>query len=329
MIDLVIYNDRTAFAPSVLHSGAVQVGGFEVACEQIASGIAGTGRDVQVLSPHGSGSISAVVERGVYYWNARDLESAWDRDVKLECRALLTARACPIPDWIKADRTFTTCVDDPRGDWSKTFDHLKGRTTIVALSEWQAQLYRDLGHERVIVIPSMIADDYASYAKCEKVPGRYVCLNAWNKGTMQTMAAWAKIRRLLKGCTLSVGSPYSHPEDAAERCAFMGVRWLGTLSPLAVVDALSTAEAVFRVCVAPETFGVADAIAELVGARVHCWCQNGAGAAPDVLSSPIALDEEGFRQDVMRWKGTMQRGAPKGDYRVSTVIKRWEEVLFG
>ena len=315
MIDLVIYNDRTAFAPSVLRSG-VQVGGFEVACEQIARGIAATGRSVMVFSPANTG-----VERGPVVYSSNEPVG--------ECRVLLTARACPIPPKIKAGRTFTTCVDDPRGD-GPSFDHLKGRTTIVALSEWQAQLYRDLGHERVIVIPSMIEDDYVAFARCEKRPRSFVCVNAWNKGTPQTLAMWARLRSRLKGCTLSVGSPYSHPDDAAEQCAFHGVKWLGTLTPMGVVNVLSTAEAVFRVCTAPETFGVADAIAEMVGARVHCLCTNGVGAAREVLASPVCTDVRAFEYDVARWVGVdLPPIRPVADYRVSTVIKRWEEVLFG
>jgi hypothetical protein len=321
MIDLVIYNDRTAFAPSVIHSGSVQVGGFEVACEQIARGIAKAGREVLAFQPG-----HARVEAGVVYVGS---DAAKEERVPLECRALLTARACPIPDWIKAERTFTTCVDDPRGSWSVTFDHLKGRSTIVALSEWQAQLYRDLGHERVIVLPSMIEDDYAQYARCEKVPRRFVCVNAWNKGTAQTIGAWAHMRQRLKGCTLAVGSPYSHPPDAADWCAFNGIKWLGTLSPLGVVDALSTAEAVFRVCTAPETFGVADAIAEVVGTRVHGLFLHGMGASRDVLSSPwLTGDSRDFEAGVVSAIGSGP-AVPRGDYRVSTVIKRWEEVLFG
>ena len=320
MIDLVIWNDRTAFAPSVLNSGAVRVGGFEVACEQIARGIAATGRKVLALTP---GRLST--EAGVEYVTIPPTPPP-----SFECRALLTARACPIPSWIKAERTFTTCVDDPRGAWSKDWDHLKGRSTLVCLSEWQAGLYRDLGHERVIVIPSMIEDDYVAFARCEKKPRSFVCVNAWNKGTPQTLAMWARLRSRLKGCTLSVGSPYSHPDDAAEQCAFHGVKWLGTLTPMGVVNVLSTAEAVFRVCTAPETFGVADAIAEMVGARVHCLCTNGVGAARDVLASPICTDVRAFEYDVARWVGVdLPPIRPVADYRVSTVIQRWEEVLFG
>ena len=49
MIDLIIWNDRTAFAPSVIRSGSVQVGGFEVACSQIAGGIAATMVAMEVI----------------------------------------------------------------------------------------------------------------------------------------------------------------------------------------------------------------------------------------------------------------------------------------
>lgn len=353
MIDLILYNDRTAFAPSVLGSG-VPVGGFEVACEQIASGVAAGGRSVVVLGPPGQPGVVGDVEY---------VDALYASGGTLNCRALLTARACPIPPWIKADRTFTTCVDDPRGE-PESFAHLKGRTTIVCLSEWQAGLYRELGHERVIVIPSMIADDVYSYRACEKVAGRFVCVNAWNKGTDATLKMWASLRKRLPGCELHVGSPYSHPPDAAERCVWAGAKWIGQLTPGAVVSALSTAEAVFRVCTAPETFGVADAIAEVVGARVHALFTNGMGASADVLSSPwLTTSEDTFERWVLKEAAhtahdaiatraaneasreiaervgmgdkvptvTFDRPLPEplADYRVSTIIRRWEEVLFG
>lgn len=320
VIDLILFNSRTAFAPSVLGSG-VAVGGFEVACEQVASGVASGGR--QVLAYHAGLS---GIERGVTYVPTENAIKYGS-----EIRALLTARACPIPPWIRAERTFTTCVDDPRGE-PESFAHLKGRTTIVCLSEWQANLYRELGHERVIVIPSMIADDVYSYRACEKVPGRFVCVNAWNKGTDETLRAWARLRKRLPGCELHVGSPYSHPPDAAERCAWAGAKWIGQLGPSAVVSALSTAEAVFRVCTAPETFGVADAIAEVVGARVHCLCTNGFGGARDALSSQsLTVHPDMFEKYMVmtheKWPTLLPE--PRADYRVSTIIKRWEEVLFG
>ena len=318
MIDLILYNDRTAFAPSVLSGGAVQVGGFEVACEQIASGVAAIGASVEVFHNGGAG-----YERGVVYQTPRRVHP------DISCRALLTARACHIPSWIKAERTFTTVVDDPRSE-PESFAHLRGKSTLIALSEWQAGLYRALGHERVIVIPSMIADDVYNYRSCEKKPGRFVCVNAWNKGTDATLRLWSKLKRIMPGCTLSVGSPYSHPPDAMERCAFSGARWLGTLTPAGVVDALSTAEAVFRVCERPETFGVADAIAEVVGARVHCLCTNGFGAARDVLSSSyLTTDLKIFLDGVLEARDTPGLAVPRGDYFVSSVIKQWERTLFG
>jgi hypothetical protein len=313
VIDLVLFNDRTAFAPSVLRSG-VQVGGFEVACEQIASGIADTGRVVHAITPlH-----RERYENGVTYTqNTPDV-----------CNVLLTARACRVPYAIKAHQTFTTCVDDPRSA-PHTFEHLKGRTVIVCLSEWQAELYTELGHRDVIVIPSMIADEYAELRSMPKVPGRFICVNAWNKGTYETLQIWSQLRGRMPDSELLVGSPYSHPPDAEEQCKRAGATWIGTLAPKAIAAQLASAEAVFRVCMAPETFGVADAIAELVGTRVHCWCVNGYGAARDVLLSEFVTSRvERFVQGVLAARGA-PLAKPRGDYRVSTIIKEWERVLFG
>ena len=103
---------------------------------------------------------------------------------------------------------------------------------------------------------------------------------------------------------------------------------IGQLTPTAVVGALSTAEAVFRVCVAPETFGVADAIAEVVGAQVHALFTSGTGASVDVLSSPfLTSDPQSFAAGLVD-RGCYGPPVPRGDYRVSTVIKEWERVMF-
>ena len=208
------------------------------------------------------------MENGVRYLDARDDLSP------LQCRVLLTGRQSNIPAWIKAERVFTSCVDDPSNE-PHAYAHLRNRTTMIHLSEWQESLYEALGHEDGIVIPSMISDWITGPAS----KSGWVCVNAWNKGTRETLDMWQHLRNSGFEGELRVGSPYGFPADAYDQCARAGAKWLGLLTPEKVVHELNRAEAVFRVCRAPETFGVTDAIAEVVGTRVHCLCTNGFGAS--------------------------------------------------
>jgi len=256
-------------------------------------------------------------QRGVSY-------PSIDRE-PVECRTLLTARHSRIPTWIRAERIVTSAVDDPRS-CAHTFNHLLGRSLVVCLSEWMAGLYRELGHTTVVV-PSMLDDAIYDVKRSPKASG-WVCVSAWNKGTAETLALWAEMKgKHPELGDLSVGTPYGAPADAAEWCRAHGARWLGQLTPPQIVRALAGSEAVFRVCVAPETFGVTDAIAEAVGTRVHCLCTNGLGAACEVLESPyVTVDPVAFEHGVLNpahLTGEMTRK----DWRVSKIMPQWIRVL--
>ena len=318
MIDLVIHNDRTEFAPSIISTRGT--GGFEVACSQIAEGIAATGRSVVCMSPY-----DGKLERGPVVYLSESSHTNADR-----CRTLLTSRDGRIPTWLKASRLLTHCVDDIRapGEARKFAHLLEVDTTLVHPSEYQRSAYVDAGHGNNVVIPSMVNDDVWHYRRCEKKPGRFVIVNAWNKGTDSTLRLWSEIRRSMPGCELYVASPYGAPVDAKERCIFAGATWMGALTPMGIVNALSTAEAVVRVCDRPETFGVADYIAEVVGARVHCLCTEGYGAAREVLASPWLTDDVSEFINGVRGRPTTVV-EPKIDVRCSKVLPLWEEALFG
>ena len=313
MTDVVIYDEHQAWSRTLNASGrdGRGVGGWEVFMVQLAEGLAAAGYSVEVcnaeLARH-----DYVEGPGVAY-NLSDRAN--------HCRVLITGRHSRIPEWIRAERTFTACVDDPRSS-AADYAHLIGRTTMVHLSEWQRSLYRELGHTGGNVIPSMISDAVYDLRSTPKERGRWCCVSAWNKGTDRTLALWQEVRE----CgTLYVGSPYGAPKDAWERCMRAGARWLGQLGPMQVAQELAKSEAVFRVCERPETFGVTDAIAEAVGTRVHCLCTHGFGAALEELSSPyVTMDPMVFLQGVREGTGL---GTQKDDFRVSTILPRWIKAL--
>lgn len=306
--DVIIYDQYKSWSPSILASGDTGrgVGGWEVFMVQLAEGLARQGLHVEAHTPRGQGPS----KDGVIY--------AAGAHTATSCRVLITGRESQIPPWIRAERLFTACVDDPTST-PRAYDHLRGRSVMVHLSEWQRSLYAALGHEHGLVIPSMIDDWIYSHPTTDKVRGRFVCVSAWNKGTRETLAAW---RKIAPGGELLVGSPYGFPPDAYDQCARAGARWLGLLTPVDVVRELAKAEAVFRVCVAPETFGVTNAIAEVVGTRVHCLCVKGLGAAREALASPyLTENEEEFAfhlQNVI--SATPKR---KRDYSVASILPQW------
>ena len=316
--DVILYDEHQSWSPSINASArdGKGIGGWEVFQVQIASWLAAAGYRVWAINP---GSRPDRHEKGVYY-------GLGDPADTVQCRALILGRHSRIPDWIQADKTVTSAVDDPTHT-RHDYDHLKGKSLIVCISEWQAVLYRDLGHD-AIAIPSMISDEI--YARPRPASKRgMVCVSAWNKGTDATLALYADMRRRWPALPdLYVGSPYGAPMDAARRVQHYGAKYLGgALKPGEVVSALEGAEAVFRVCIAPETFGVTDAIAEVVGTRVHALFTRGLGASREVLaSSYLTEDSETFEVGVLKALGKPAT-QPKSDYRVSTIMPRWLPVL--
>jgi hypothetical protein len=316
VIDLVIYDQHFPWSPSYNASHAV--GGWECHMVQIAEWLAGRGLSVWALNP----SANNIRIDGD---NFRAPVTYAEHGTDLRCRALITGRHSDIPDSIAATRIFTSAGDDPRHG-TERYDHLLGHSTIVCLSEWQAMLYRSMGHETA-VIPSAI-DDAVYDLRGEHHPGRFVCCNAWNKGTIRTLAQWALLKSKYPGwkAELRVGSPYSHPGDAKERCEQAGAHWIGQLAPKQVIGELASAEAVFRVNDhAPETFGVSDAIAEAVGTRVHCLRTGEIGASREALVSPyLTADPAEFERGVLF---PALPYPPPNDWRASRVLPKWIDVL--
>lgn len=310
--DVIAYDTNAGWSPSLNESKGT--GGFEVHMVQIASWLARQHYSVVVFS-HFDGA-----EDGVVYLDSRKEHGQWS------CKCLLICRSSPIPDFVLAERTIALQCDDPRPCPEK-WSHLRG-VVMTCVSHWQAGLFRDLGFQVMAVIPPMIQLPELSGVRPPRRRGRLVCMSAWNKGTDETLEAWGRVAPAMSNCHFMVGSPYSHPADAAKRCEAVGAMWCGEVTPMTVRRWLATAEAVFRVNVAPETFGVTDALAEHLGAEVYMLCRNGFGASREVLSSPWVTDDsvefESYavsrRQDAV---------IPKRDLRVHKIMPQWLPVLFG
>lgn len=217
---------------------------------------------------------------------------------------------------VEALQTFALQVVDPRPH-PHLWDHLKGRAKMVCVSEWQAGLFRAIGHE-AIVIPVPIPDEWYGLARARLRDS--VCVSSWNKGAQATLDAWHPSMG-----HLSVGSPYSQPEDAEARCHAVGASWLGALTPRERwIDALASASAMARVCTIGETFGVADVAARAMGIPSYTLCTGDVGALREVGAAPFT-DPAAWREAIRQ-----RHPHPGGDaerYRLSRVLPQWLEIL--
>ena len=304
MTSLLIYDAHCGWSPSL--NASKGTGGTEVHLVQVAEWLAGQGAYVEAWCHDGKG-----MGVGVHYVESRDTTLRPSRCFDVA----ITVRRSRIPE-ITTGRIFTLVTDDPR-PCPDDFAHLKGRSTLICVSEWQAGLYRKLGHE-CVVIPPPIPDYYYELAKYKRPTDTMVCVSAWNKGTQALLDVWNEKRP-----RLYVGSPYSHPDDAMDRCQKAGAIWLGTLTPGAIVSQLATASHHVRVVTAAETFGMTDAIAAAVGCRSIALAEGDPGALPDTVPGACWFTRQG-------WEEALAIGVPARkppDYRMSKVMPMWAKLL--
>lgn len=340
MFDIVLFADDPAGAFSPALNASKPTGGTEVHMAQLAGGLAapvwqdGQGCVLQGLKLETPGlSVVAVSDfedrmtptdtDGGHYIPLSRLGPNW------RSRALITAGLTKPPSWLTTDRHVVLWTHDP----PHNLPHLEAAglrwSEFVCVSQWQAERFTRGWKTRVI--PPIIDDWIYELPPIERNPGKFVCVSAWWKGTAQTLEAWSQLRP--EGAELVVGSPYSHPAHAramVERTP--GCRWVDLASPRAVVEEMRDAAGVFRVNVAPETFGVTDAIAQILGTRVHCWAVNGLGGAPEALTpSPwFTTDGDQFASEFRK-----AYHAPPNvgfdvvgrDFRASRIIPMWRELL--
>ena len=328
MFDVVLFADNVEGAFSPQHNASKPTGGTEVHMVQLEEGLAASGLRVCGVSPLRDGDREAPAEpaatKGSVYV---PIEAAADpKWAPLASRALITAGLTKPPAWLKTDRHVILWTHDP----GHNVPHLEAAglrwSEFVCVSQWQADRFPRGWKTRVI--PPIVDDAVYSLPAVEKAPGKFVCVSAWWKGTQQTLEAWSQIRP--PGAELHIGSPYSHPPNArsiVERVP--GCVWVELASPRAVVEAMRDAAGVFRVCMQPETFGVTDVIAQILGCRVHILAPNGLGGAAEALCAPHCATEnvEQFALQVRTPPEPETIGNVFLDLRASNVIPLWRKLL--
>lgn len=304
--NVLFFDDRGGFGP--VFNATHAVGGAEIHLVQLAEFLARQGCtvDVNTHSDEGPGN-------GVCYWDSREFNHRGRVDT------LIVVGCASLPSTCTWRQAFAFQVVDPRPH-PERFTHLRGNATMVCVSEWQAGLFRALGHEAV-VIPVPIPDEWYGISR-SPVPGRHVCVSSWNKGARETIEAWRP-----EWGELAVGSPYSQPDDAEEICARKGVTWLGTLRGHRWPEALATGESLARVCTIGETFGVADVAAAAMGLRTHTLCTGDVGSLREVGASPYT-DPSSWRESLRHGIGAV-RTRDAEEFRASRVLPQWLRLIGG
>lgn len=251
----------------------------------------------------------------------------------IRCGGLITIGSTHAPDWIYPDRHVALFTHDPPHNIPH-IGHLRW-SRIVCVSKWQASRF-PLGWDTV-VIPAIIDDWIYDLPPVPKNPKKFVSISAWWKGGQDTLVLWEKLRP--KGCELHFGSPYSHPANLREIVERVpGCVYVDLANPGAVVESMRDAAGVFRCSSAPETFGASDAIAQILGCRIHVFAPNGPGALLETLG-----DEPGVSSDYEAWRGEFLKmaGSPPQaryfsihdaqwrlrDYRARVIIPQWVQLL--
>lgn len=295
MAAVLFYDDRGGFGPTFNATHAV--GGAEIHLVQIAGYLAACGHDVTAATLAGASE-----ENRVAYRPTTDLPSTVDVAIVVGCASLPR---------VHAGKTLAFQVVDPRPH-PQMFDHLRGHATLVCVSEWHASLFRDLGHEAVVV-PVPIPDEWYTPDPSVRRVAQFGCFSSWNKGAEQTIAAWDDAWG-----SLAVGSPYSHPGLVAHR---PGVTWLGTLRPRERwITAMRSVCAIARICTIGETFGVVDVAARAMGMHCYTLCTGDVGSLREVGARPFT--------DAAEWRDAIRQRAPHpgGDaerFRASRVLSSW------
>jgi hypothetical protein len=316
-VDVIVYdNSGPAGAFGKRHNASKPTGGTEMHAVQLCEGLIDAKRSAV--------GVSHIPGYELGYWPIGDFEN----EGMAACRALVTVGLTRIPNRVTTDRRVVLWNHDPPHNLPH-IEHLRW-STMVCVSRWQANRFPRGWDARVI--PAMIDDWIYDLPRVEKDPMRFVCVSAWWKGALDTMRAWEELAP--PGARLEMGSPYSHPANAKEIVERVrGCTWLDLPNPRAVVEAMRTAAGVFRVVTAPETFGVTDAIAQILGCRTHVLMMNDTGAIPEVLAPTpgwVTTDVQQFGHEFRASVLSPHRGGYDihgRDYRPRKVIPMWLELL--
>ena len=316
--DVIVYDGNgPAGAFSYARNKMRPTGGTEVHLVQLCEGIAGYAMHTAGISSIENAEVPDIGGFPRYF-------PVGHVDAPTETRALVTCglKGLP-PEGLTTDKHVILWTHDPAHNIPH-IQHMRGYN-FVCVSHWQANRFPK-GWRRA-VIPPMIDHWVYQLPKVEKDPNKYVCVSAYWKGTLETMTLWPQVAP--PGATLYVGSPYSHPPHFKElvertpRCKFISLE-----NPGAIVHSMRDAAGTFRVCTQPETFGVTDAIAQVLGCRTHVFCTSDVGGLAESLEPTgcVTTDFQQFTRRLHETHGKPFVGSHK-DFRPRKILPQWMDLL--
>jgi hypothetical protein len=331
-------------------------GGSEWQVVVLAEALASRGLRVAVIGPF----FAYALDRGVHYLPAGEVLGRRDAlgnqrpTVKVRAEVLVSERFGTLPAGVEFQRLVVDLHDLPDqmlGGVMNAMQAVPG-SKVVVHSEFTASLLD--GWPNVNVIPCMLPDEfYHGPQNAPRTNGngpnfnaggperiaksfegrtrhRYVYGSAAMKGLEPTLALWKQLKQAkvahFKRATLTVTNP---GYDAINPEWLKGVRdveVVGGLSPAGMQELLADSDGIFMASTFPETFGIVFHQCELAGkpARVLQLHRH-----KDALWEVLALDSLFVDPNtfVASFDDNLDWPIETNDYRVSTVLPKWLEVL--
>jgi len=303
-------------------------GGSELHTVVLAEGLVRAGFSVAVLQPGGS----FVRWAGTDYYSAQDVaeRGIWE----LDCDVLISQRFGQLPRNVSFSRLVVEMHDlpDERAQVPHDFmAQIPGAKTVVH-SKYNAELYP--GWPGLTIIPAAFEESLYDLPKVARETHRkkrtFIYGSAALKGLEPTLQLWGELKRHkseFSQAKLIVTSPgYDSPQFDKLRSTpgvvFEQPQTLGDMQMR-----LANADGIFMVNLLPETFGCVQTMAEIAGRPCWALCLNGPGALREVLANPwsVHTDPQQFVAAISQPK--WPKVAPARDYRMSTVLPRWLDVL--
>ncbi len=210
----------------------------------------------------------------------------------------------------------------------KPFFEPGGSATLVAVSKWAEGLFPATWNKTNI--HNMVPDWVYDY-KVAKDQNQFIYASATIKGLPSTVECFKELKKtyFFKKHELSVLSP-GYDDPHAEILKKNKVHFAGSLPFSDVVKNIARSGSMLYVNDFPETFAISPVMAEILGCNVFVYCTKGIGALNETLNTPLVTDnKEQFWNSLMEF-GKNSNSMPKvkaNDYRVSTIIKKWLDLV--
>ncbi len=257
--------------------------------------------------------------RGVDYWPLGTLEYE-----KFECKSLVLERQSPRPleGIVKADNVFRWITD-------ANAELPADNADIVCVSAWQRALL-PASISSAHVIHNMLPDWVYDLSPNRNTQAQsFIYASAAVKGLAQTLQYFQSMRKTkeYRKATLKVLNP---GYDLPRGIDIEGVTFLGALPFKRVVEEMQTCRSMLMTSTFPETFGIVQVLAEVLGLNVFVHQSAGKDALSEVCnSSGITHDPHKFNTAISLFATNPQEWKPvkSKDFRVSTILPRWLDVL--